>query len=90
MEKWQHAVLETLHTQHSKQLSTITPLGGAFLDFEDISPKRVVQALNELGEEGWQLISTDSGTRDDGTRYTTYYLKRPAPTETGGGWGTGL
>jgi hypothetical protein len=41
-------------------------------DFSTVSEK-----LNELGNEGWELVSVDTNTLSGVTIKTIYYLKRP-------------
>jgi hypothetical protein len=90
MEQWEHMVIQAQTSAASKQLVAYMPDGQQLtLDVEDVGVRRVTEALNDLGRQGWQLVSTDITAGSSGHGLAGYYLKRQR-TESGGGWATSV
>ncbi|MCU1613132.1 MAG: hypothetical protein JWO98_672 [Frankiales bacterium] len=87
MEQWEHMVLEsvvTLTPPHGDGITAVTP-DGQFIDIDsgDPSTGRLVQALNELGQQGWAMVTKETH-RTERRRTETFWLKRQAPTSNTG------
>jgi hypothetical protein len=89
MEQWEHMAIESRSSSTGREILAYTHTGRTdTVDPDGNSVPRILQTLNELGREGWQLVDTEVVATQDAYR-ATYYLKRPAPQE-GGGWATAV
>ena len=60
MEQWEHMVVQAVTSVSNKRLVGYMPNGTQLtFDVEDIGMRRITELLNELGAQGWQLVSTD-------------------------------
>jgi hypothetical protein len=84
MEQWEHMVLEAVIELHRDRITAVAPDGRLIdVDSGDPSIGRLVQALNELGQQGWAMVSKETH-RTEQRRTETFWLRRPAPPQ--GGW----
>lgn len=95
MEQWEHMVLEfvvTLAPPHGDRITAVTP-DGEFVDIDTGDPTtgRLVQALNELGQQGWAMVTKETDETER-RRTQTFWLRRPAPQppKAGGSWATSV
>lgn len=85
MEQWEHMAVLGLVTDEALELIAFRPNGTSdVLDTGDVGLGRVMRALTELGQQGWQLVTSNVQTSDEGGGSVTHYLKRPI--ESDGGW----
>jgi len=91
MEQWEHMALTLENLPRSKEILAIRPnRASELVDTENLTTRRVLEQLDELGQDGWQLVATDHIPSSEGEA-RTFWLKRRRPEgETGGGWGTGI
>jgi hypothetical protein len=68
--KWEYKVIPIKTRIHSNQLEGRSPV------MEDVQSD-----LNSLGKEGWELVSVQDVSLQDGRRFTVAYLKRQKGTE---------
>jgi hypothetical protein len=94
MEQWEHMVLQsvvTLAPPHGDRITAVTP-DGEFVDIDSGDPTtgRLVQAPNELGQQGWAMVTKE--TDETERRTHTFWLRRPAPQppKAGGSWATSV
>jgi hypothetical protein len=75
MEQWEHVAVEGFVGDDQKLV--MIEAGGKItvLDAEEASTGRALTTLNELGSNGWQLVSTETHEFKDG-RGRTYWLRR--------------
>ena len=66
MANWEYKVIPVKTRIHS---STLT--GGNKPEIEDVQKN-----LNNLGKDGWELVSVQDVSLPDGRRFTVAYLKR--------------
>jgi hypothetical protein len=66
MVSWEYRVIPIKTRIHSSTLS-----GGNKPEIEDVQ-----NDLNNLGKDGWELVSVQDVTLLDGRRFTVAYLKR--------------
>lgn len=71
---WQHLVVQVNSTTNNKQLVVTPSQPDLGTNLYDITLGNVVALLNELGADGWQLVSV---------RDSAYWLRRPAPDTSG-------
>jgi hypothetical protein len=64
--KWEYKVIPIKTRIHSNQFE-----GGTKPVMEDVQ-----NDLNSLGKEGWELVSVQDVSLQDGRRFTVAYLKR--------------
>jgi hypothetical protein len=64
--KWEYKVIPIKTRIHSSHLE-----GGKKPVMEDVQ-----NDLNSLGKEGWELVSVQDVSLQDGRRFTVAYLKR--------------
>jgi hypothetical protein len=69
--KWEYKVVPIKTRIHSYHFQ-----GGSKPVMEDIR-----NDLNSLGEEGWELVSVQDVSLQDGRRFTVAYLKRQKGTD---------
>jgi hypothetical protein len=69
--KWEYKVIPIKTRIHSNLLE-----GGRNPVMEDVQSD-----LNSLGKEGWELVSVQDVSLQDGRRFTVAYLKRQKGTE---------
>jgi hypothetical protein len=83
MEQWEHMLVSAV-AGHNAQFITF-PASGAASENGQPSASSTINLLNQLGEEGWQLVSASPS---DDFRTGKYWLKRlvPEPREVGGSW----
>lgn len=76
MERWEH--MAVIHQDDPETVFTLTPSGERRRPLLDRSgPGVVVEYLNQLGTEGWHLVSTDFVVdARDFTETRTFWLKR--------------
>jgi hypothetical protein len=67
MQKWEYKTLQLAMNEKENLI---------WFDAED-DQRSVKDRLNELGEEGWELVSVDTRSLSGVTIGTVYYLKRP-------------
>jgi hypothetical protein len=68
MQKWEYTTL---------QLAMNDKENLVWLD-DQADGRNVATRLNELGAEGWELVSVDTNSLSGVTIRTVFYLKRPA------------
>ena len=66
MANWEYKVIPVKTRIHSSTLS-----GGNKPEIEDVQKN-----LNNLGKDGWELVSVQDVSLPDGRRFTVAYLKR--------------
>jgi hypothetical protein len=69
--KWEYRVIPIKTRIHSNHF-----VGGSKPVIEDVQ-----NDLNILGNEGWELVSVQDISLQDGRRFTVAYLKRQKETE---------
>jgi hypothetical protein len=69
--KWEYKVIPIKTRIHSNHFA-----GGSKPVMEDVQ-----NDLNSLGKEGWELVSVQDVSLQDGRRFTVAYLKRQKGTE---------
>lgn len=78
MEKWEHMTLNVRKIEHSGQVEVRTIAGPDYVarqvDVTDAPETPAVWMLDQLGSDGWELVSVTQ-LEDGGT----FYLKRSAP-----------
>jgi hypothetical protein len=76
MEKWEHMLVATEKSGNVSQLVAVGATGTR-QTVHSTGAVAVLTLLDELGREGWQLVSVDDGI---------HWLKRQLPDRPGGGW----
>ncbi len=77
--------IESRSTSTGRQIIAYTHTGGTeVIDPESNTMPRTLQALNDYGREGWQLVGTEL-IAEQGVYRATHFLKRPIE-QAGGGW----
>ena len=66
MQKWEYRTLQLAMNEKENLI---------WYDAEE-DDRNVIARLNELGEEGWELVSVDTRSLSGVTIGTVYYLKR--------------
>jgi hypothetical protein len=88
MEQWEHMMVVAMVSGHPQFVTF--PANAAAADAGEPSASSTINLLNELGSQGWQLVSADSS---DDRRTGTYWLKRRVLEQTEhepGGWVTSV
>ena len=68
MQKWEYTTLQLAMNEKENLV---------WLD-DQTDGRNVATRLNELGTEGWELVSVDTNSLSGVTIRTVFYLKRPA------------
>jgi hypothetical protein len=79
IERWEYMFVLAVEMDRAARLSTVSPRGEmAVVDDKQANQGRTLALLNELGQQGWQLVSLDHTTAKQSTS-RTYWLKRWLP-----------
>ena len=78
-ERWEYMFVLAVEMNRAARLSTVSPRGEVVVvDDKQANQGRTLALLNELGGDGWQLVSLDhTTTKESSSR--TYWLKRWLP-----------
>ena len=79
MQKWQYLML-VLGWEQEKKFFYWMDIGTKVLDGiagEKIDGKGIEKVLNQLGQEGWELVNVQTMSHLGTASVVNYYLKRP-------------
>jgi hypothetical protein len=86
MERWE-TLLVRAEAGHNPQFVLVPPQPGIDA-MQQPGYDTTVTLLNQLGEQGWQLVSADMS--DNRARTGVYWLSRRAHEPSGGSWATSV
>ena len=83
MQQWEHKILTGAYPCQSNGIHVVKYVDGEEIPNWKSRDWKIPQALNELGKDGWELVSVmwrQWGETTSGVSDPVYFLKRPAPT----------
>jgi len=68
MQKWEYVTLTQIYNRDDEKY---------FWTDDDADERGAIQRLNEVGQEGWELVAVHSPRHFGSTGGNLYFLKRP-------------
>jgi ABC-type metal ion transport system substrate-binding protein len=76
IERWEYMFVLAVEMNRAARLSTVSPAGEVVVvDDKQANQGRALALLNDLGRDGWQLVSLDHTTMKESSS-RTFWLKR--------------